>query len=183
MTISAEGPVADFARHYVRDIVYAANDGLVTTFAVVAGVNGAGLSPLVVLALGCANLAADGLSMGVGDYLGIKSERAAHASHPAAYDEWAETLHAAKHGAVTWGAFVLAGVLPMIPFFYEPHQSHRFTASVLITAISLFCVGAARSLLSHQRWWLTGIEMLIVGAIAGLAAYLVGWGIAGIAQL
>ena len=66
----------DFGRHYIRDIVYAAHDGIITTFAVVAGARGAGLNKWVVLALGLANLAADGLSMAIGNYLGIKSERA-----------------------------------------------------------------------------------------------------------
>jgi hypothetical protein len=55
-----------FGRHYIRDIVYAANDGLVTTFAVVAD-RGASLAGMVVLVLGFANLAADGLSMGLGN--------------------------------------------------------------------------------------------------------------------
>jgi len=32
------------ARHYIRDLVYGANDGIITTFAVVAGVTGGELS-------------------------------------------------------------------------------------------------------------------------------------------
>jgi VIT family protein len=52
-------------RHYIRDIVYGAADGIVTTFAVVAGVAGGSLSTVAVLVVGVANLAADGLSMGV----------------------------------------------------------------------------------------------------------------------
>ena len=58
----------------IRDIVIAGNDGVVTTFAVVAGSLGASLSPSVVLILGFANLFADGLSMSTGAYLGVKSE-------------------------------------------------------------------------------------------------------------
>ena len=57
----------------IGDMVYGANDGIVTTFAVVAGVAGAGLAPLVVLILGFANLFADGWSMASGNYLGTKS--------------------------------------------------------------------------------------------------------------
>lgn len=53
--------------------VYGATDGAVTTFAVVAGVIGASLSPSIVLILGFANLLADGLSMAVGNYLAAKS--------------------------------------------------------------------------------------------------------------
>ncbi len=47
-------------------------DGIITTFSVVAGTTGAGLSSGVVIILGIANLFADGISMGVGDYLSSK---------------------------------------------------------------------------------------------------------------
>src|SRR4051794_11495911 len=63
----------DIARHYVRELIYGANDGIITTFAVVAGVAGGGLSLSVVLILGAANLFADGLSMAAGNYLSIRS--------------------------------------------------------------------------------------------------------------
>jgi VIT1/CCC1 family predicted Fe2+/Mn2+ transporter len=60
---------------YIGDIVFGTNDGIVTTFAVVAGVAGASLSPLVVIILGLANLLADGFSMGAGNYLAVKSRQ------------------------------------------------------------------------------------------------------------
>ena len=59
---------------YLKDAVYAANDGIVTTFAVVAGVVGASLDPLVILILGFANLFSDGFSMATGSFLGSRSE-------------------------------------------------------------------------------------------------------------
>src|SRR3989344_4602597 len=65
---------ATFGGTYIRDAVFVANDGIVTTFAVVAGVAGANLPLSTVLILGFANLLADGLAMGLGNYLGIKSE-------------------------------------------------------------------------------------------------------------
>ena len=178
--MDARPPVVErlrrFGRHYIRDIVYASNDGIVTTFAVVAGVRGADLAPLIVLALGFANLAADGLSMGVGDYLGIKSERAAELEDD--YEEWDETKHAAKHGAVTWGAFVLAGLVPLVPYllFLPPEQA--FVWSSVLTGAALFGVGAMRTGITRRGWWRSGLEMLVVGAIAGAAAFAAGWGIA-----
>ena len=48
---------------------------MITTFSVVAGVAGASLPPVVVLALGIANMIGDGLSMGLGDYLSTKSQQ------------------------------------------------------------------------------------------------------------
>lgn len=50
-------------RGVLRDAVYGAIDGAVTTFAIVAGVAGAGLSPLIIVILGLANVLADGFSM------------------------------------------------------------------------------------------------------------------------
>ena len=58
----------------LRDFVYGAIDGIVTTFTVVAGVAGAGLATRVVLILGAANLAADGFSMAISNFLGTKSD-------------------------------------------------------------------------------------------------------------
>ncbi len=57
------------------DAVYGAIDGAVTTFAIVAGVAGAGLSPFIVVALGLANVLADGFSMAAGNYSATKAER------------------------------------------------------------------------------------------------------------
>lgn len=59
---------------YLKDFIYGAIDGAVTTFAVVSGVAGAGLDSRVVIILGLANLFADGFSMAIGNYLGTKAE-------------------------------------------------------------------------------------------------------------
>ena len=64
----------DRAQSYLKDFVYGAIDGCVTTFAIVSGTIGAGLSGEIVIVLGFANLLADGFSMAVGNYLGTKSE-------------------------------------------------------------------------------------------------------------
>ncbi|MCC6907688.1 MAG: VIT1/CCC1 transporter family protein [Phycisphaerales bacterium] len=62
-------------RHsYLRDFIYGAIDGAVTTFAVVAGVVGADLPLGVVIILGLGNLFADGFSMAISNYLGTRAE-------------------------------------------------------------------------------------------------------------
>lgn len=66
---------------YLREIVYGGNDGIVTTFAVVAGFAGAqaqnvgNLPILVVLLFGFANLFADGVSMALGNFLSTRSNQ------------------------------------------------------------------------------------------------------------
>jgi vacuolar iron transporter family protein len=58
----------------LRDLVYGAIDGTVTTFAVVAGARGASLSASVVFILGVVNLIADGFSMAASNYLGVRAD-------------------------------------------------------------------------------------------------------------
>ena len=67
------------AESYVSDFIYGAIDGAVTTFAVVAGVAGAGLDDRVIILLGVANLAADGFSMAASNFLGTRANEQARA--------------------------------------------------------------------------------------------------------
>lgn len=65
---------------YLKEIVYGGNDGIITTFAVVAGFTGAAvdvriLPVFTVLLFGFANLFADGVSMALGDLLSSRSQR------------------------------------------------------------------------------------------------------------
>jgi len=60
---------------YLRDWIYGGIDGVVTTFAIVAGVVGANMPSTVVLVLGLANLVADGFAMAAGNYSGTQAER------------------------------------------------------------------------------------------------------------
>lgn len=72
---------------YLKEIVYGGNDGIVTTFAVVAGFTGAqsnnaaSLSYLTVLLFGLANLFADGASMSLGNFLSLRSEKDVYKVH------------------------------------------------------------------------------------------------------
>jgi len=75
---------------YLKEIVYGGNDGIVTTFAVVAGFAGAQtniastpLPYLTVLLFGFANLFADGVSMALGNFLSIRSEQDVYKSEKA----------------------------------------------------------------------------------------------------
>ena len=103
------------ALHYVRDVVYGANDGVITTFAVVAGVTGGTLAPVTVLVLGVANLLADGLSMGVGNYLGIRSDERVREAQQLPEQE----AFPIRHGFATFLAFVAAGAVPLLPYVFS----------------------------------------------------------------
>ncbi|MFW7413530.1 VIT1/CCC1 transporter family protein [Demequina sp. SO4-18] len=159
-------PHLNVIRRYLPDVVYGANDGLVTTFAIVSGVAGAGLSRTVVLILGFASLVADGFSMASSDYL---SERT-----PKQDEERTSRASAARHGYATFAGFIAPGVVPLLPYVLPVAAEYRFPAAAGLTLLTLFVVGAGRGALSSLSPWRAGLEMLTVGALAAGAAYAVG---------
>lgn len=157
-------------RHYIGDFVYGANDGVVTTFAAVAGVEGGSLSVIAILIVGVANLTADGLSMGIGNYLAIRARESARADEGLPEDE----AEPARHGLATMLAFVVAGAVPLLPYAAGMTAARRGWVSTGLTFATLFCIGAGRGLITRARWWLAGLEVLSLGAVAGAAAYAAG---------
>jgi vacuolar iron transporter family protein len=167
----------DLVRHYLRDLVYGANDGIITTFAVVSGVAGAALDPRVVIVLGVANLLADGFSMGASNFLSIRSDEAVRAMAGEAVGE----PYPARHGLATFAAFVVAGAVPLVPYVFGLPGS-AFGVAIVMTLATLFAVGALRALVTRLRWWRAGLEMLVVGALAAAVAYGVGFLVAGVVR-
>jgi VIT1/CCC1 family predicted Fe2+/Mn2+ transporter len=157
----------DIARHYIGDVIYGANDGIITTFAVVAGVTGGALSARAVLIVGAANLIADGLSMGVGNYLSIRSNESARAAQNLPEHE----ARPARHGFATFLAFVFIGAVPLLPYLLPGVTGDRFALSTFLTLAALFGVGASRAAVTMDRWWTAGLEMLTLGVIVAAAAY------------
>jgi VIT1/CCC1 family predicted Fe2+/Mn2+ transporter len=155
------------ARHYVRELIYGANDGIITTFAVVAGVSGGGLQLRAILIIGAANLLADGLSMAVGNFLSIR----AHEGVLEAQNLPEEEAFPFRHGMATFAAFVAAGAMPLVPYMLPAAPVDRFALSIGLTLLSLFTVGALRALIANIRWWIAGFEMFGLGAVVAGVAY------------
>jgi VIT1/CCC1 family predicted Fe2+/Mn2+ transporter len=222
---------------YVKSIVYGGLDGIITTFAVVAGVAGASLSAGIVLILGFANLIADGLSMAIGDYLSTKAENEYNtaerqreqwevehfpdgekkelvelyvdkgmpvddaramveliARHPKA---WVDIMMVEELGIVesdesplrnavaTFLSFGIFGFVPLaahvIAMFVPGMGAYSFELSCILTALTLFALGALKVRITERNWFLSGIEMLFVGGLAAAAAYGIGYALKGLA--
>lgn len=171
----------DLRPELLRAAIYGANDGIITTFAVVAGVAGAGLAPAVVLIMGIANMVADGMSMGLGDFLGERAKQSYKQNKGEDFRD--EGLW--KTSVVTFLAFVAAGSLPLLPFALHflgllPVNwlvSHVFYGAVITTIAAEFLVGALRAWATKTIWWRSGIEMAVVGGLAAGVSYLLGAGV------
>jgi vacuolar iron transporter family protein len=65
---------------------------------------------------------------------------------------------------------VIAGSVPLVPYalVIAPNQ---LAWSIALTFATLFAVGAWRGVVTSERWWRTGFEMLMLGAVVAAAAY------------
>lgn len=158
----------------LKAAVLGANDGIITTFAVVAGVVGAGLPVSTILILGIANMIADGISMALGDFLGEQStnQMAGGKQQPIA-----NFLHSTSF--ITFAAFVVAGTLPLLPYIVQLFgvnlpSNTQFPLSVISTGAALFIIGSMRTIITKHGWLRSGVEMFAVGALAAAVAYLLG---------
>jgi len=216
---------------YVGDFVFGGIDGVITTFAVVAGVAGAHLAPHVVLIAGIASLLADGFAMGVGNFLSARStlehyeqerrreqwevEHIPEHERQEIYgiyqkqgfsgdvlegivrnitsdkERWIETMmreelglsrddrSAIRAGLVTFVSFVVIGSIPLLSYvaavFAPSLISYTFIISILLTGVALFIIGAAKTVVTGQPLLRSGLEILGVGSVVALVAYLVGY--------
>jgi VIT1/CCC1 family predicted Fe2+/Mn2+ transporter len=105
--------------------------------------------------------------MGVGNYLSIRSSESALE----AQDLPEQEARPVRHGFATFLAFVVIGALPLLPYVLPVLAIDRFVFSVLLTLAGLFGVGASRAIVTVDRWWAAGLEMLLLGVIVAAAAY------------
>ena len=76
----------------------------------------------------------------------------------------------------TFAAFVLAGAVPLLPFLFAMHGATQgtFRTSAALTAVTFFVIGVAKGHVVKRSLWLSGLETLMIGAVAATLAYLVG---------
>ena len=70
-------------------------------------------------------------------------------------------------------AFAFGAFVPLLPFLIT-EGSGAVVASAVLSGVALFAVGAAISFLTGRSWLLSGLRMLLVGALAASITYLVG---------
>jgi predicted membrane protein (TIGR00267 family) len=211
----------------VRDMIFGANDGLVSTLAFVAGVFGAITDPHIVLLSGIAELIAGTISMAAGAYQSSKSElevlereserdKMKEARTP---EEERDTLitfyqregfkraeaeaivdrisvkeelptqagaleelglapkelgSPVKAGVLCGVSFGLAAVVPILPFAFPISSWDALIVSIIATVATLFGVGAMKTIFSRKNWVRSGLEMMIIGALAAAITYVIG---------
>ena len=227
----------DGGGRYLKSSIYGGLDGIITTFAVVAGVTGASLEAGIVLILGFANLIADGLAMAFGEFLSGKAEREFHAAereretwefenHPEGEKQELMEIYVEKglseedarqvvdvfakkkdvivdvmmieelglfeddsspvgNAFATFLSFVMFGFVPLLSYVATEWMGlgwKQFHLACGLTALTLFSLGALKVRFTNRSWLGSGLEMMLIGGIAALAAFGIGHGLSDLAN-
>ena len=101
-------------------------------------------------------------------------------------DTWVQVMMAEEHGlspinrqhafraALVVGiSAVIGSLVPLIPFIFLPVKS-SIVASIAVSALTLFLVGAYKARVMVGSPGKSGLEMAIIGTVSALAGYVVG---------
>lgn len=152
---------------HAKSITYGGLDGIITTFAVVAGATGGNLGTTAIVILGFSNLLADGFSMAAGDYLSSTTE------------EHDEPSHALKNALATFLSFNVFGLVPLFAYLLLEQFTHisshwTLILASLIVSMALAALGWVKGTITKQSRKIEIIRTLIVGIVAALVAYGIG---------
>ena len=123
----------------IPNIIYGSLDGIITTFAIIAGVLGAKQNIKIAFILALANLLADGFSMGVSSYESILQNEYPN--------------HNLYRGIFTFLAFITIGFIPLSFFIWiiarnPPNLTFKkeyIKSIILLTLVAIILIGILKA--------------------------------------
>jgi VIT1/CCC1 family predicted Fe2+/Mn2+ transporter len=161
-------------RATVREILMGAQDNLTNVLAVVLGVTiGSGRADFIALA-GLSAGIAESVSMGGVLYNATRAEQQMAATAGRTTDKADPSdLSPVFSGLVTFGAALVAGLVPLAPFALLPVGT-AIVVSMGLSLVGLFALGSVTGSVAGGTWLTEGLRLVAVAGIAALAAAIVG---------
>lgn len=135
-------------------------DGVVTSYAVVAGSHTVELSTDALLVVSFSSLIADAVSMGISEFLSSTGERAARKT--------SEGTRPFFLGMACFLSFVLFGVLPILTYVWT---AGKLLTVTIFSIVEMMILGSARTLISDESVLYGLFQTTILGSVAGATAY------------
>lgn len=68
-------------------------------------------------------------------------------------------------------AYILGGLVPLIPYMFIPRASDAVLASVALTLLALLIFGYAKGYFTGNKPLISALQTTVIGAIASAAAF------------
>ncbi|MEK7648631.1 MAG: VIT1/CCC1 transporter family protein [Patescibacteria group bacterium] len=151
----------------IRNIVFGAEDSLVSTLGFLAGISVGGFEARFILLSGLVLVFVEAFSMGVGSFL---SEESSEEYEQKKSVPLAPSLHA---GLTMFASYLISGFIPLGPYFlFSPTTA--LWVSMACSLIALFILGYFSGSESGVHPFRTGIRMLVIGGGAMMIGIVIG---------
>ncbi len=157
----------------LRAAVLGANDGIVSTSSVVMGVAGAGATNGAIFTAGLAALVAGALSMAVGEYVSVASQKDVEKVHAAKNAKDTEFTSPTQAALASLIAFTIGGVIPFLMVILAP-TAIKIQATVIAVLIALFITGYSSAKVGGASVPRAITRVVIGGLIAMGVTYYIG---------
>ncbi len=151
----------------LRNFTFGVEDSLVSTVGLLAGIAIAGMPRESIITTGLVLIFVEAFSMAIGSLI---SEQSVEEYEEKQEVSMAKPIFAA---VVMFFSYVLAGLVPLAPYFYSSGQKMTII-SISLTLVALFFLGIFNAKLTHVRAWRDGIFTLLMGGVAILVGIAVG---------
>ncbi|MCR4324067.1 MAG: VIT1/CCC1 transporter family protein [Candidatus Curtissbacteria bacterium] len=155
---------------FLREIVFGANDGVVTSIGFLVGIAGAVSDQTIVVIAGALTIIAGGASMALGNYLAVKSQREFYESKEEAHSENNPIIS----GVIIGAFYLLGGFPPLLPFILFRPATRALIMSIIVAIIVMGLIGFMRWTLNRRNLGGKIGETIIVGIIAAGIGFLAG---------
>lgn len=152
----------------LRASVLGANDGIVSTAAVVTGVAGVTTATMPILISAIAATIGGATSMALGEYVSVSSQKDTEQAHGIE-----ETVNPITAAVTSFVAFFLGALLPVLAAVLTP-TSARVASIYVVTLIALGFTGAVAAKLSNTNVTRSVTRLVIGGTLALTITYVIG---------
>lgn len=171
--IAEREPQHPTSGNFLREIVFGANDGVVTSIGFLVGIAGSVAQQSIIVIAGVLTIVAGGASMALGNYLAVKSQKEFYdsTSNLKAKDFEKSPIIS---GIVIGFCYLVGGIPPILPFIYFQPTARALVMSFLVSVIVMVGIGIVRWILNKGSIGGKITETVAVGIIAAGIGFVAG---------
>lgn len=152
---------------YVRNFIFGAEDSLVSTVGLLAGVASAGIPRKDIIISGVVLIFVEAFSMSVGSFL---SERTTEESLVDSQEKLGNSLIAS---VIMFFSYFVSGLIPLFPYLIQ-NNLNAFWQSIIASLIALFILGFSSAKILKTKIFKNALRMLLIGGMAIALGVIVG---------
>lgn len=162
---------------FIRDVVFGTNDALLTNIGIITGFTASLVSNRLIVLAVLVDIFTSAFAMATGTYLSRTSEDDYFAASltkrtKSGVDKALANPYIAS--VVMWVVYVIAGFIPLLPFFFGLPPKDAAKVTVVLGALTFLVVGIFKGKVTNTSAVKSAVQFFVLGTLAALIGYGIG---------